>query len=94
MRNYATSARTEFIIRELHSIVDDPGLYNWEEVWDFLLDHGAIFYDPASETFHWNDASYYRLTIGVLYNLIDSLRSRPYRHPQTLRCRGDLDAAH
>ena len=72
MRNYATGTSTEFIIRELHSIVDDPGLYNWEEIWDFLLDHDVIRYDPASQTFHWNNNSYYRLTIGVLSNLIDS----------------------
>ncbi len=72
MRNYATGTSTEFIIRELHSIVGDPGLYNWEEIWDFLLDHDVIRYDPASQTFRWNNNSYYRLTIGVLHNLIDS----------------------
>ena len=72
MRNYATGTGTEFIIRELHTLVDDPGLYNWEEIWDFLLDHGVILYDPASQTFRWNNNSYYRLTPGVLRNLIDS----------------------
>lgn len=72
MRNYATGTSTEFIIRELHTLVDDPGLYNWEEIWDFLLDHDVIRYDPASETFRWNNNSYYRLTIGVLRNLLDS----------------------
>ena len=71
MRNYATGTRTEFIIRELHTLVDDPGLYNWEEIWDFLLDHGAIRYDPASQLFHWNNNSYYRPP-SVCRDLIDS----------------------
>ena len=71
MRNYATGTSTEFIERELHTLVDDPGLYDWEEIWDFLLDHDVIRYDPASQLFHWNNNSYYMLP-SVRCDLIDS----------------------
>ena len=70
MSNYTTN--TEFIARELHTLVSDPALYNWEEIWSYLRDYDAIVYDPASQTFHWNDASDYMQTSDVLYDLIDS----------------------
>ncbi len=70
MSNYTTN--TEFIARELHTLVSDPALYNWEEIWGYLRDYDGIVYDPASQTFHWNDASDYMQDSGVLYDLIDS----------------------
>ena len=70
MSNYTTN--TEFIARELHTLVSDPALYNWEEIWAFLRDRDVIFYGPATQTFRWNDNSYYRQCPGVLYDLIDS----------------------
>ena len=70
MSNYTTS--TEFIARELHTLVSDPVLYNWEEVWGYLRDYDGVVYDLASQTFHWNDDSDYMQTPGVLYALIDS----------------------
>lgn len=67
MSNYTTN--TEFIARELHTLVSDPALYNWEEVWSYLRDYDGIVYDTASQTFQWNDNSYDR---QCLYDLIDS----------------------
>ena len=67
MSNYTTN--TEFIARELHTLVSDPALYCWVEIWDFLRDRDVIFYGPASQTFRWNDNSYDR---QCLYDLIDS----------------------
>ena len=71
MSNYAAGTSTEFIAHQLHPLVDDIAIYNWEEIWDFLLDHGAIRYDPASQLFHWNNNSYYTLP-GARRDLIDS----------------------
>ena len=70
MSNYTTN--TEFIAHELHTLVSDPALYDWEEIWGYLRDYDGIVYDPASQTFHWNDASDYMQDSGVLYDLIDS----------------------
>ncbi len=70
MSNYTTNI--EFIARELHTLVSDPALYNWEEVWSYLRDYDGIVYDPATQTFHWNDSSDYMQTPDVLYDLIDS----------------------
>lgn len=70
MSNYTTN--TEFIARELHTLVSDPALYDWEEVWRYLRDYDAIMYSPVSQAFHWNDNSDYMQTPGVLYDLIDS----------------------
>ena len=70
MSNYTTN--TEFIAHELHILVSDPALYNWEEVWSYLRDYDGIVYDTASQTFQWNDASDYMQDSGVLYDLIDS----------------------
>ena len=70
MSNYTTN--TEFIAHELHTLVGDPALYNWEEIWGYLRDCDAIVYDPASQAFHWNEVSDYMQTPGVLYRLLDS----------------------
>ena len=70
MSNYTTN--TEFIAHELHTLVSDPALYDWEEIWSYLRDYDGIVYDPASQTFHWNDASDYMQVSGVLYDLIDA----------------------
>ena len=70
MSYYTTN--TEFIARELRTLVSDPALYNWEEIWGYLRDCDAIVYDPASQAFRWDDASDYMQDPGVLYDLIDS----------------------
>ena len=70
MSNYTTN--TEFIAHELHTLVSDPALYNWEEIWGFLREHDAIVYDPVFQVFRWNDDSDYMQEPGVLYVLLDS----------------------
>ena len=70
MSNYTTN--TEFIARELRTLVSDPALYSWEEIWGYLRDCDAIVYDQASQAFHWNEVSDYMQTPGVLYRLLDS----------------------
>lgn len=70
MTSYTTSA--EFIIRELHTLVIDTGLYDWDEVWRYLCDHDAILEDPETRQFRWNPESVYMQATGMLYNLLDS----------------------
>lgn len=71
MRNYTTN--TEFLERELHSMVIDTSLYDWDEVWLYLRDYAdAIIEDPEFETFRWNPESVYMRAPGALYNLLDS----------------------
>lgn len=71
MRNYTTSA--EFIIRELHSMVIDTSLYDWDEVWLYLRDYAdAIIEDPETRQFRWNPESVYMRAPGALYDLLDS----------------------
>ena len=62
----------EFLERELHSMVIDTGLYDWEEIWNFLRNRDAIMYNPVFQTFRWNDDSDYMQEHGVLYDLLDS----------------------
>ena len=60
MTSYSTHA--EFIERELHSMVIDTTLYDWDEVWVYLHDYAdAILYDHESQSFRWNDESVYML---------------------------------
>ena len=71
MTSYSTHA--EFIIRELHSMVIDTTLYDWDEVWLYLRDYAhAILYDHESQSFRWNDESVYMRAPGALYDLLDS----------------------
>ena len=71
MTSYAT--HDEFIERELHSMVIDTALYDWDEVWGYLCDYAdAIVYDPAYQLFHWNPESVYMRAPGALYDLLDS----------------------
>ena len=69
MTSYTT--RDELLERELHPLVIDTALYDWDEVWRYLCDHDVIRYDPASETFRWNPESVYMQATGMLYNLLD-----------------------
>lgn len=69
MTSYTTN--TEFIARELHTLVIDAALYDWDEVWRYLCDHDAILEDPEFETFSWNPESVYMQATGMLYNLLD-----------------------
>lgn len=69
MTSYTTSA--EFIAHELHTLVIDTALYDWDEVWRYLCDHDAILEDPEFETFRWNPESVYMQATGMLYNLLD-----------------------
>ena len=69
--SYTTN--TEFITRELHSTVDDPALYNWDEIWYRLrIDTDAILYDSKAQGFRWNDKSDYMQNPGALIDLVDS----------------------
>ena len=71
MTSYST--RYGFLERELHSMVIDTALYDWDEVWGYLHDYAdAILEDPASHTFRWNPESVYMQAPGALYNLLDS----------------------
>ena len=71
MTSYNTHA--EFIERELHSMVIDTALYDWDEFWLYLRDYAdAIIEDPETRQFRWNDESVYMQAPGALYNLLDS----------------------
>ena len=71
MTSYSTQA--EFLERELHSLVIDTALYDWDEVWLYLRDYAdAILYDHESQSFRWNDESVYMRAPGALYDLLDS----------------------
>ena len=71
MTSYSTHA--EFLERELHSMVIDTALYDWDGVWLYLRDYAdAILYDPATKTFRWNPESVYMRIPGALYDLLDS----------------------
>ena len=71
MTSYSTHA--EFLERELHSMVIDTALYDWDEVWLYLRDYAdAILYDHESQSFRWNDESVYMRAPGALYDLLDS----------------------
>lgn len=71
MTSYTTSA--EFLERELHSMVIDTALYDWDEVWLYLRDYAdAIIEDPETRQFRWNPESVYMQAPGALYNLLDS----------------------
>ena len=71
MTSYTTQA--EFITHELHSMVIDTSLYNWEEIWCYLRDYAdAIIEDPETLQFRWNEESVYMQTPGTLHNLLDS----------------------
>ena len=71
MISYSTHA--EFLERELHSLVIDTALYDWDEVWLYLRDYAdAILYDHESQSFRWNDESVYMRAPGALYDLLDS----------------------
>ena len=71
MTSYST--HDEFVARELHSMVIDTALYDWDEVWLYLRDYAdAILEDPETRQFHWNPESVYMRTPGALYDLLDS----------------------
>ena len=64
---------SKFLERELHSLVIDTALYDWDEVWLYLRDYAdAILYDHESQSFRWNDESVYMRAPGALYDLLDS----------------------
>ena len=70
MTSYSTHG--EFITRELHSIVIDTALYDWDEVWGYLCYADAILYNPETQQFRWNPESVYMRAPGALYDLLDS----------------------
>lgn len=71
MTSYSTQA--EFITHELHSMVIDTALYDWDDVWLYLRYYAdAILYDHETRQFRWNPESVYMRAPGALYNLLDS----------------------
>ena len=71
MTSYTT--HVEFIERELHTLVIDTSLYDWDEVWLYLCYYAdAILEDPETRQFRWNPESVYMQAPGALYKLLDS----------------------